>query len=123
HGRDGLPLLVGAVAEGRHATGGTEAMSDPVGVERVGREVGLGSVEAQPRARHHPEEGSALAADRAVALDRPIDATLHLESDSPAMASTMVGHRRYTLRRRRVVARSKGDEPLSPAGGSRKRLP
>src|SRR5262249_58039953 len=78
--------------ERRTSTCGAEVMPNLSGPERVRPQVGGRRVEAKLVARHEPEEGAALAADRAVALDDLPDVALHLEGDSPAMASTLVRH-------------------------------
>jgi hypothetical protein len=98
-GRLGGSRLVGTDAERRATAVGAEVMLDPAGIEGVTREVGLGGGESQLLARYEPEKVTALAADRTVTFDDLLDIAFNLEGDSSAMASALINHRSYSLKR------------------------
>src|SRR5690606_34959997 len=89
-GRGGA-VRADALAEGRDAAGGAEVVRDLLAVEPIGRQLRLGRLERERRARERREQAAAAPAHRAVAVVDRRNLALHLERDPAAVAAALVG--------------------------------
>ena len=94
-GIDGRYLITrrtDALAVGRDAAGGAEAMFDHMFVEQIGRRVLLRRQQPHRAARHEPQQRALTLADRAVARGEPVDLALGFELHLAAMAASLICH-------------------------------